>query len=1502
MKVAFAFVSDENGLMQRVFCCIYCDRSFHSRYQLRRHLPVHTGERRFVCGVCSMAFAQSSTLSRHKLTHKGEKSYACEECGQKFARSSGLVAHKKIHSGEKDHKCPICGKGFRQKGNLVNHINYHNGVRPYSCDLCNESFNQQSNLKEHMQRRHKEMPTFCCSLCQCRFSKRKELRKHETESHGDAISMRLQKKCKRKKSTSEVKVLHMPPLASFNTSMGLELLSAAAKLQQESQSLPTVLPDGSEQGIQSEQCGEYNQETLCPNSSSTSGIDTTSGLAGTSDVAEGIVSSENVEDRTQEISALQHVHSYSCSTTTVGLSETRTDSAYSEATGQENSIKPGTSHMMYETLELSDIQLTNPAVNSASDTFTTQQNASATSSGHIKNSLKKQTQNATDVPPQQQLGKSGSSKGTSRGLHDGSNGSHRKRKRKKTWKVKLAEEDGRVEDNCLTDPTLADWVNSDQLNLQSPNKKRNKKTLLEMPAIPAKDNQQETASSPSMSVCKEDQNNGLTAGTSTCKTSTCANHSKEDELELCQESPSIPVTSMVGQNSTADSNIRNSSFEPQGDGTRTEIISIRKLCEKSDGSVVGLWQMGDGLEKLVHVTAVKGANDNNVLAENEIMGGSRIMQGNVCSSCRSQLTSHNEITGGEALEGVNTKKHSQSCFTVDAKKLTPVLELSDSEAENHRLSCNRIRSIDNPVSSDLSDVRTTGSIVQNSEVNLPVGCFTSKECTTTTGLITGSVSSACLPSNVESSAVQTPIPNCDLTFDTATANSTYSNNTVASQLTQTVKTIATKSRPVEMHPLLNTADQHQEAGNSISATAVQKNEESQNSMGKVLLEVTKKVQTDTNRTSVVQQPEWIENIPSSGETSEASTASVPSVQDAEGDVPVSLSGKERGHEEKTEAKAKYQIQITDDRGQKMTVLFEPLRNTASDKGQQNTTGTSATKGDLEASNDLGDKANINNHPHTAGTTDGLSSPAPLQSSISAIMQAISSCLLQQSSVQDQSNSTQSKDTSGSGEDATVEDIIRNVQSCSKIVPLKEVDSGIQQQMPKQKKSTIRTLLATAKTTAAPLKLQKVASPSSEDMSVAAILSNVSQGGNEAIHRIHCVKDSLEAPAITSGASVPGSHNSRQPSTEWADQLSRKKRLYSMKRTRRDIVMHMYTPDSVHPKEFTIPSSQQDKNLSAHTLEGAPNENIRLDGEVTNRVQRMSASPSIMTQLNLRPSRSLGSHKKEAHIKSLIGNKPGTVATTKMAKIKDCSALSGLLKPNTVKSLLQSEALKKQNLSNQILPKDKNTARSKFQEKNSSASSGISMNVGKNKMMHKMASQSLEATTSAMATLVSLAEATQKQSLAPTAAVSSNPTVSVITTPASNHGLTSSNSCTMLPPTQIQAAVGDLAKSHVQTNAATQPAIQMTGISSGHDDTTTAQQVLLNLNQAQATNVPVVQLDSSSQIQNVLPENGLVQTAPQRSAPANLNANAHQEQVVATTSASATSVFCLLPLALYPSGN
>ncbi|XP_049883742.1 tigger transposable element-derived protein 3-like isoform X2 [Pectinophora gossypiella] len=76
---------------------------------------------------------------------KNNKPLVCKVCGRRFSNVYNLRRHVPVHEGQR--KCPLCGVVFKSKNSLTKHMAVHEPTE--KCDICSASFHTKSQLEDH---------------------------------------------------------------------------------------------------------------------------------------------------------------------------------------------------------------------------------------------------------------------------------------------------------------------------------------------------------------------------------------------------------------------------------------------------------------------------------------------------------------------------------------------------------------------------------------------------------------------------------------------------------------------------------------------------------------------------------------------------------------------------------------------------------------------------------------------------------------------------------------------------------------------------------------------------------------------------------------------------------------------------------------------------------------------------------------------------------------------------------------------------------------------------------------------------------------------------------------------------------------------------------------------------------------------------------------------------------------------------------------------------------
>ena len=81
------------------YICLACDKMYTSRYNIRMHMNLHSGNNVHKCGYCGRHFAHKHVYESHVRTHTGERPFACGKCDRRFGDRSNCSSHRKRCTG-----------------------------------------------------------------------------------------------------------------------------------------------------------------------------------------------------------------------------------------------------------------------------------------------------------------------------------------------------------------------------------------------------------------------------------------------------------------------------------------------------------------------------------------------------------------------------------------------------------------------------------------------------------------------------------------------------------------------------------------------------------------------------------------------------------------------------------------------------------------------------------------------------------------------------------------------------------------------------------------------------------------------------------------------------------------------------------------------------------------------------------------------------------------------------------------------------------------------------------------------------------------------------------------------------------------------------------------------------------------------------------------------------------------------------------------------------------
>ena len=171
--------------------CFRCHKSFRNIMNLRSHVrAVHVmnGDKNKLCHLCPAKFKWSATLKQHiDEIHEGNKHAKCQYCEKTFYSNSQLRRHERCHGlhQSKFVVCQLCGRKFLYNHNLKRHTEIMHGSKQetYHCSYCGRGYSTKTSMVSHVQLVHFNLFSYSCKQCSATFPRSKFLVDHMRTIH-----------------------------------------------------------------------------------------------------------------------------------------------------------------------------------------------------------------------------------------------------------------------------------------------------------------------------------------------------------------------------------------------------------------------------------------------------------------------------------------------------------------------------------------------------------------------------------------------------------------------------------------------------------------------------------------------------------------------------------------------------------------------------------------------------------------------------------------------------------------------------------------------------------------------------------------------------------------------------------------------------------------------------------------------------------------------------------------------------------------------------------------------------------------------------------------------------------------------------------------------------------------------------------------------------------------------------------------------------------------------
>lgn len=104
--------------------CQICSQVCQTKRSLKRHMLIHTGEKRNFPSNAFLTQVDNWFLTENSFVFV-VLAYKCQYCDRSYRQSNDLNKHLRIHLGENTRQCTICPQTFKYYAELRKHLEEH---------------------------------------------------------------------------------------------------------------------------------------------------------------------------------------------------------------------------------------------------------------------------------------------------------------------------------------------------------------------------------------------------------------------------------------------------------------------------------------------------------------------------------------------------------------------------------------------------------------------------------------------------------------------------------------------------------------------------------------------------------------------------------------------------------------------------------------------------------------------------------------------------------------------------------------------------------------------------------------------------------------------------------------------------------------------------------------------------------------------------------------------------------------------------------------------------------------------------------------------------------------------------------------------------------------------------------------------------------------------------------------------------------------------------------